>query len=218
MLVVNDIYRFYHVGNDETAALRGASLSVAAGEIIAIVGPSGSGKSTLLSCITGLDDPDGGWVEVDGTRMTRRSEAERSRLRARYFGILLQSGNLFGHLTAEENVRLQTRLSDRVDEARIASLLGSVGLAQRKRAYPTQLSGGGLARAGLAVALAADPPILVADEPTAEVDRQTESLLIDVFKARREHGLSTIIATHSLEVAVMADRIVRLKDGRVADE
>ncbi len=217
-LDAHELYRFFHIGDDETAALRGVSLQLSAGEIVALTGPSGSGKSTLLSCVTGLDEPDGGHVEVAGQRMTRRSEAERSRIRAANFGILLQSGNLFGHLTVEQNVRLQMLLAGKPDEKRIGFLLENVDLSHRARAFPAQLSGGETARAGLAVALAADPPILVADEPTAEVDRDTESRLIDHFEARREAGLATLLATHSKGLAQRADRIIRLKDGRIECE
>ena len=215
VLDAHELYRFFHIGNDETAALRGVSLQLSVGEMVAVTGPSGSGKSTLLACLTGLDEPDGGHVEVAGTRITRRSPARRARLRAAHFGILLQSGNLFPHLTVEQNVRFQMLLAGKLDEKRIAPLLDGVGLAHRARAFPTELSGGEIARAGLAAALACDPPILVADEPTAEVDRDTEAGLIAHFEARRTAGLSTLIATHSQALARRADRIVRLKDGRI---
>ncbi|QND57618.1 ABC transporter ATP-binding protein [Mesorhizobium huakuii] len=215
-LDAHELYRFFHLGDDETAALRGVSFHVAAGEIVALAGPSGSGKSTLLACVTGLDEPDGGYVEVGGVRLTRRPEAQRTRVRAASFGILLQSGNLFGHLSVEQNLRLQMLLANKPDDRRMASLLESVGLSHRARAFPTQLSGGETARAGLAVALAADPPILIADEPTAEVDSETESRLIAHFEARRDAGLATLLATHSKALAQRADRIIRLKDGRIA--
>lgn len=218
VLVVHELYRFFHVGDDETAALRGVSLNVSAGEFVALTGPSGSGKSTLLACITGLDEPDGGRVEVSGLRLTRRPEAERARLRAANFGILLQSDNLFGHLTVEGNIRAQMLLARKPDAKRLRLLIEIVGLSRRAHAFPTELSGGETARAGLAVALAADPPILVADEPTAEVDGDTEARLIDHFQARRETGLTTLLATHSRAVAQKADRIIRLRDGRVVDD
>ncbi|TPK85744.1 ABC transporter ATP-binding protein [Mesorhizobium sp. B2-4-13] len=218
VLEAHELYRFFHIGDDETAALRGVSFHLSAGEIVALVGPSGSGKSTLLSCVTGLDEPDGGYVEVGGSRLTRRPETERTRIRAASFGILLQSGNLFGHLTVEQNLRLQMLLAGRSDEKRIAMLLESVDLLHRAWALPTELSGGEVARAGLAVALAANPPILVADEPTAEVDRDTETRLIAQFEARRQAGLATLIATHSKALAHMADRIITLKDGRIDGE
>ncbi|MES0157861.1 ABC transporter ATP-binding protein [Mesorhizobium sp. M0018] len=217
-LDAHELYRFYHIGDDETAALRGVSFQMSPGEIVALTGPSGSGKSTLLACVTGLDEPDGGHVEVAGLRLTRRSEAERTRIRTANFGILLQSGNLFGHLSVEQNIRLQMLLAGKHNEKGIGALLESVGLSHRGNAFPTELSGGETARAGLAVALAADPPILVADEPTAEVDRDTESGLIEQFEARREAGLVTLLATHSKALAQRADRIIRLRDGRIEGE
>lgn len=215
VLDAHELYRFFHIGDDETAALRGVSLQLSAGEIVAVTGPSGSGKSTLLACLTGLDEPDGGHVDVEDTRITRRSPARRAWLRTVHFGILLQSCNLFPHLSVEQNVRFQMLLAGKPDEKRIASLLDSVGLAQRARAFPTELSGGETARAGLATALATDPLILVADEPTAEVDRETESRLVGHFEARRKAGLATLVATHSRALAGCADRIVSLKDGKI---
>ena len=217
-LEAHELYRFFHIGDDETVALRGVSLHVSAGEMVAVIGPSGSGKSTLLSCITGLDEPDGGYVEVAGTRLTRRSEVERSRIRARSLGILLQSANLFGHLSVRQNLRLQMLLAGKPNEKRIDMLLDSVDLLHRARALPAELSGGEAARAGLAVALAADPPILVADEPTAEVDRDAESRLIAHFEARRRAGLATLLATHSNALARKADRVIALKDGSIDGE
>lgn len=217
-LVAHELYRFFHIGEDETFALRGVSLCLSAGEFVALMGPSGSGKSTLLSCLTGLDEPDGGHVLVDGMRLTRRSEAARARIRVTNFGILLQSGNLFRHLSVEQNVRFQMWLAGKTDNARVGQLVEMVGLTHRAHAFATQLSGGETARAGLAVALAVNPPILIADEPTAEVDADTESRLIDHFETRRRAGLTTLLATHSAALARKADRIIRLHDGRVEDE
>lgn len=214
-LCAHELYRFYHVGDDEVAALRGVSLALAPGEIVAVTGPSGSGKSTLLNCLTGLDEPDAGYVIADGTRMTRRPEATRAWLRGRAFGILMQSGNLFPHFTVADNIRFQMRLAGRPDEARLDDLIDAVGLGHRREALPAHLSGGETARAGLAVALALDPPILVADEPTAEVDQATEEDLLALFEARRSSDKATLITTHSEALARHADRIVRLKDGRV---
>jgi len=215
LLEATELYRFYHVGDEETAALRGVSLSAAANELVALVGPSGSGKSTLLACIAGLDEPDGGSVEIKGERMTRKSEKARARLRALHFGVMMQTGNLFQHLTVAENIRLRMMLAGRRDETGLASTLHVVSLTHRKDNYPDQLSGGETARAGLAVALAVDPPLLIADEPTAEVDSETEEALIVHFEARRSAGLGTLIATHSEALAARADRVIRLKDGRI---
>lgn len=210
-----DLYRFYHAGEEETLALRGVSLHVAAGETVAVIGPSGSGKSTLLACLAGLDEPDGGHVELLGERLTRRPEAVRARLRAAGIGILLQFGNLFEHLSVENNVRLQMRLARRPDEQRLDRLLDLVGLVDRRQARPSQLSGGEATRAGLAVALAAEPPILLADEPTGEVDAATEGRILALLADRRDQGGAALIATHSAAMAKHADRIVHLRDGRV---
>lgn len=230
ILVADDLYRFFHPGDAEVRALRGASLSVARGETVALVGPSGSGKTTLLACIGGIDEPDGGLVTIDGHRMTRRPEQERAALRARSIGFLAQSRNLFGHLSVAENILLQLRLAGRLRippkrdqlahlvtlERRIDELLQLVGLQHRRNAVPSTLSGGEAARAGLAVALANDPALLIADEPTAEVDSDTERHILDVLESRRLLGGAALIATHSPGLAARATRVLRISDGRVS--
>ncbi len=218
MLSAQDLFRVFHVGDEETIALRGVSLDVMPGEIVAVMGPSGSGKSTLLNCLTGLDEPDAGLVTLGDTRLSRRPEEARAELRARFLGILMQSGNLFQHLSVIDNIRFQMRLAGKVNADRPGELLASLGLSHRGHALPVHLSGGETARAGLAVALACDPPILIADEPTAEVDSATESRLLAQFDARRTSGLATLIATHSEALARRADRILRLKDGALSHD
>ncbi len=217
ILQAHDLYRFYHIGDDETLALRGVSLDLSAGEFVAVVGPSGSGKSTLLTCLAGLDEPDGGHVTLLGHRLTRRPEPERAARRAAHIGILLQSGNLFDHLSVEENILLQMRLARKVDRRRLDDLLDLVGLLARRQARPTHLSGGEAARAGLAVALAAAPSVLLADEPTGEVDAATEARILRIFESRRQSGQATLIVTHSAALAARADRIIHLEDGRIVN-
>lgn len=210
-----DLYRFYHTGDEETLALRGVSLQVEAGEIVIVMGPSGSGKSTLLACLAGLDVPDGGYVAIQGNRLSRRPEAERAAIRAEAIGILLQSGNLFEQLSVVDNIRLQMHLAHKIDEQRVHQLVEQVGLATRSRAYPTQLSGGEAARAALAVALATNPKVLLADEPTGEVDAETEQHILHLLAERRANGGATLIVTHSTAVAEQADRVIHLFDGRI---
>lgn len=217
LLRAEDLFRFYHVGDAEIRALKGVSLQVDPGEIVALTGPSGSGKSTLLSCLCGLDDPDGGIVEIDGRRMTRRPEAEKSALRSSVLGIMAQRDNLFAHLTVAENIAfaLSSRVCD--EPTRIEPFLQSVGMSERAGAYPATLSGGETARAGLAVALALDAQLLVADEPTAEVDAQTERLILDTLVERSRVGRGALIATHSRAVEAIATRILHLRDGRLSE-
>jgi ABC-type lipoprotein export system ATPase subunit len=216
ILEADDLFKFYHPGDAEVRALRGASLSVAAGETVALLGPSGSGKTTLLACLAGLDEPDAGMVTVAGRRMTRRPESERTAIRAQSIGIVAQSGNLFGHLSVRENLRLQMRLLGKPEPAGIDGLLDSVGLRNRGEARPSALSGGELARAALAVALAGDPPLLLADEPTAEVDAETEALLLDLLEERRRKGGAALIVTHSTALSAAATTVLRIADGIVS--
>lgn len=216
VLEAGDLYRFYHAGDDETLALRGVSLTVEAGELVAITGPSGSGKSTLLACLAGLDEPDGGMVRIAGAPLSRRSEQERTRLRARSIGMLFQTVNLIQHLTVAGNVLLAQRLAGKEDVRRAGALLESVGLSARAHAYPPTLSGGEGARAGLAVALANDPPVLLADEPTGEIDGETSRQVIGLLRRRAREGGAVVVVTHNEAVAAAADRVVRLVDGRVA--
>lgn len=212
-----DLYRFFHSGEAETLALRGVTLSVECGEMVALTGPSGSGKSTLLACLAGLDEPDGGHVRLRGERLTRRPEAERARRRAAGIGILLQADNLFEELSVADNIRLQMQLAGRIDPARLGALLDRTGLKDRRDALPGSLSGGEAARAGLAVALAAVPAVLLADEPTGEVDAETEDHLITLLADQCKAGMAALIATHSPALAARADRMVRIADGRVVE-
>ena len=217
VLQARELYRFFHTGDDETFALRGVSLSLAPGEMVAVMGPSGSGKSTLLACLAGLDEPDGGHVVVAGQRISRRPEPTRAALRARWIGVLQQSGNLFDHLTVAQNVQLAQELAGGTHARHVDEILTQVGLEDRASARPTTLSGGEAARAGLAVALANDPPVVLADEPTGEVDLVSESRVLDLFRRGTEAGAGVLVVTHSARVADAAHRVVRLLDGRIVD-
>jgi len=215
VLQAEGLHRFFHAGDDEAIALRDVTLEVGAGELVAVVGPSGSGKSTLLSVLAGLDEPDAGWVTVAGERLSRRPEAERARLRARHVGLLFQAANLVEHLTVEQNVVVAQRFAPKAKRAPVTMLLEELGLSSRRTARPSELSGGEGARAGLAVALANSPEVLLADEPTGEVDSTTETRVLDLLRRRGDDGTAVLVVTHSDAVAGACDRRVRMEDGRV---
>lgn len=215
-LSADSLYRFFHAGDDETLALKGVSLDVDAGEVIAVTGPSGSGKSTLLACLAGLDEPDGGAVHIVGERLSRRPEEERAAIRARLVGMLFQQANLVGHLSVSENVAIAQRLGDGATEAAWRTeVLERCGISERGHARPAQLSGGELARAGLAVAIANDPPVILADEPTGELDGATAARVLALLRERADAGAAVLVVTHNAEVAAAANREVALLDGRV---
>jgi putative ABC transport system ATP-binding protein len=214
VLEAQSLYRFFHAGDDETLALRGVSLALEPGELVAVTGPSGSGKSTLLSCLAGLDEPDGGMVSVAGERLSRRPEEARAHVRAHHIGLLYQQVNLVGHLSVADNVALAQRLAGgRSSPA--SDVLERCAIAHRAGARPSQLSGGELARAGLAVALANDPPVILADEPTGELDEVTAERVLDLLDQLAEAGAAVLVVTHSPQVSARAHREIRLRDGQV---
>ncbi|MFD7535002.1 ABC transporter ATP-binding protein [Streptomyces sp. NPDC059819] len=214
-LEARELYRFYRSGEEETLALRGVGVRVRRGETVAVMGPSGSGKSTLLACLAGLDEPDGGAVHIAGERISHRPENERARVRARRVGVLLQSDNLIAHLDVRANVRLARSAASGTDRPAVDELLDQVGLAHRSRALPQELSGGELARAGLAVALANGPDVLLADEPTGELDGATEQQVLELLRSRAGEGRGVLLVTHSPQAIQVADRVIALRDGRV---
>jgi putative ABC transport system ATP-binding protein len=219
VLEAESLYRFFHAGDDETLALQGASLAVQGGELVAVTGPSGSGKSTLLSCLAGLDEPDGGMVRIDGERLSRRPEEQRARVRARRIGVLYQQANLVGHLSVADNVTLSRRLAGGHDDddAGRADLLERCGIARRAHARPQQLSGGELARAGLAVALANDPAVILADEPTGELDAATGHEILELFRRLNADGTTLVVVTHDDRLAAEAGRVIHMLDGMIRD-
>lgn len=214
-LEAHGLHRFYRRGGTEVAALLDVSLTCAAGETVAVTGPSGSGKSTLLGLLAGLEDPDGGAVHVSGSRMSHQSPAASARLRAQHVGVLTQGSGLLGHLTVLENVRFAAQLR-RGSGPSPEELVDGLGLSDVRRSAPRTLSGGETARAGLAVALAGSPAVLLADEPTAEVSDREEQTILELLSHWRPRDSATVIVTHSAAVAHRADRIVQLLDGRVA--
>ena len=217
LLEAKELYRFFHNGDEETKALRGVDFTLVRGELVALMGPSGSGKSTLLSCLAGIDEPDGGMVHAMTVPLSRRAEKEKTRLRAMYFGTMLQKNNLVMHLTVLENICLAQSVLQLPDTSRAEAILARVGLTQCVESMPAELSGGERARAGLAVAIANAPPILLLDEPTGEVDAETESAILATLGQLAKEGAGIVMATHNAAVAKAAHRIARMQDGKFLD-
>jgi putative ABC transport system ATP-binding protein len=199
--------------------LKEISLQIARGETTGLVGPSGSGKSTLLMVMAGLERPDAGTVEVNGVSLERLGEDALARFRGAQIGIVFQSFHLIPTMTALENVAIPLELAGApAPFARARAGLDAVGLSHRFAHYPAQLSGGEQQRVALARALAPDPAILVADEPTGNLDETTGQSIIDLmFALKRERGATLILVTHDLALASKCDRIVRLRSGEIED-
>jgi putative ABC transport system ATP-binding protein len=197
--------------------LKGVSLSVEPGEAVGLIGASGSGKSTLLMVLAGLERPDSGRVVLDGTDLTRLSEDALARIRGRRIGIVFQSFHLVPTMTALENVALPLELAGLAGGfERAARELATVGLGDRLNHYPAQLSGGEQQRVAIARALAPDPAIIVADEPTGNLDETTGRTIADlIFALKRERGTTLVLVTHDPALARRCDRVVRLGAGRI---
>ena len=197
--------------------LKGISLEIGRGEAVGLVGPSGSGKSTLLMTMAGLERPDSGEVVVDGIDLSRLDEDALARFRGRRIGIVFQSFHLVPTMTALENVSLPLELADETDAfERAQEELRAVGLGDRLHHYPAQLSGGEQQRVAIARALVANPAIVVADEPTGNLDEATGGSIIDLlFALKRDRGSTLILVTHDLELARRCDRVVRLRSGQI---
>jgi putative ABC transport system ATP-binding protein len=214
---VDAVSKSYRSGGTETRVLRDASLMLVRGQTTSLVGASGSGKSTLISLIAGLLRPEAGTISFDGQALTDLDDTARAQLRARRIGVVLQKDNLIGFLTAAENVELAIELAGgdrRVERARM--LLAGVGLADRADHLPRRLSGGETQRVAVAMALANDPDLLLADEVTGQLDSDTAGdVMRRIFEACRERGLTVLFVTHSNELAGRANHRLRLVDGEV---
>jgi len=220
LLDLKGVTKEYRLGKVIVRALRGLDLAIEPGEIVAIMGPSGSGKSTLMHILGALDLPTGGTALIDGEDLAGLKEGELVRLRGRRIGFVFQTFNLILTMSAQRNVELPmifqgVKRSERARRA--AELLGKVGLAERRAHKPNELSGGERQRVAIARALANDPEIILADEPTGNLDSESGSQILELLKRlSEEDGKTVIIVTHDPDAASIADRIVRLKDGRVA--
>jgi putative ABC transport system ATP-binding protein len=217
IIALDDVDLSLGQGAARVHVLKGISLAVEAGEAVGLVGPSGSGKSTLLMVLAGLERPDSGRVVLDGTDLTRLSEDQLARVRGRRIGIVFQSFHLVPTMTALENVALPLELAG-LDGAfdRAAEELKTVGLGARLSHYPAQLSGGEQQRVAIARALAPDPAIVVADEPTGNLDEATGRTIADlIFALKRERGATLVVVTHDPTLAQRCDRVVQLGAGRI---
>lgn len=217
-----DLMKVYKTGSIEVLALRGLNMSVESGEIVSIMGPSGCGKTTLLNLIGGLDLPSAGFVFVDGQNITQANERALEKYRLKGVGNIFQFFNLIPSMTAKENVELPLIMAGVNGGARVKralELLAMIDLEERASQKPEELSGGEQQRVAIACALANDPPLLLADEPTGELDRETAKKVIDLLvKLTKDLGKTAIMVTHDPIIARNADRILRMEDGIVTGE
>jgi putative ABC transport system ATP-binding protein len=218
LVEARDVRREYRLKGDLIEAVRGISLEVRGGDFLAIVGPSGSGKSTLLHLLGAVDSPTSGTVYLDGSDVTAMRDPERARFRLEHVGLVFQRFHLLPMLTAAENVELpmaEAGLGRKEREQRAKELLVRVGLGDRMRHRPGEISGGQRQRVAVARALANRPALLLADEPTGELDQKTSAEMLELFTSLNEEGTAIVVATHDLQLAAGARRQLTLVDGRI---
>lgn len=221
LVTVRDVHKHFTRGSERIDVLQGVNLTVPAGDFLALMGPSGSGKTTLLNLIGGLDQPTGGSIEVGGVRISDLRGGALSKWRARHIGFVFQLYNLLPVLTAERNVELPlllTNLSKRERRARAAIALKVVGLADRARHFPRQLSGGQEQRVGIARAIVTDPTLLLCDEPTGDLDRKAGDEILELLQTlNRDHGKTIVMVTHDPHAADRAKRTLHLEKGALME-
>jgi putative ABC transport system ATP-binding protein len=216
LIELDGVSRRYEVGGGVVTALEAVDLTVGAGEFIVVLGPSGSGKTTLLNLIGALDSPSDGTIVIDGKRISELGTSELFRFRRESVSFIFQTFNLFPGLTALENVQFGIDVSRRqVEHDRARTTLEEVGLGDRLHHFPQQLSGGEQQRVAIARALATGNPVMLADEPTGELDFRTGIQILELLHAQSHRGITVIIVTHNREIARVADRVVELSSGRI---
>jgi putative ABC transport system ATP-binding protein len=219
-LAARDLGRRYGAGDTAVHALRGISVTVAEGELTAVMGPSGSGKSTLMHLLAGLDRPTTGEVWIDGSPIATLGDTELTQLRRRHIGFVFQFFNLLPMLTAEENIRLPLELAGHTPEnAWVEQLIAEVGLGDRRTHRPSELSGGQQQRVAIARALVSKPTVVFADEPTGNLDSTTSGEILELLRdSVSTYGQTTVMVTHDAHAAAIADRVLFLADGHIVDD
>lgn len=223
IITVDNVHKSYLMGKEAVPALRGVSIDVTRGEMLCLMGPSGSGKTTLLNLLGGLDEPGRGHISIDGENIVSMKEEQIARLRLKKMGFIFQTFNLLNNFTAFENVEapmvLASRLRRRERKTRVFMLLEQVGLADRMDHYPSELSGGQQQRVAVARSLANDPPIIIGDEITGDLDSETGFEVMRLIRQlNQEQGKTVIFVTHDPRMAEFADRTIRLLDGVIHSE
>ena len=222
LVKINGVHKYFTRGSERIDVLKGVTLDIPQGDFLALMGPSGSGKTTLLNLLGGLDQPSGGTIEVGGTNIGGLTGGQLSRWRSHHIGFVFQLYNLLPVLTAERNVELPlllTKLSKAERAKRVAIALKVVGLAERAKHYPRQLSGGQEQRVGIARAIVTDPTLILADEPTGDLDRKAGDEILDLLQAlNRDHGKTIVMVTHDPHAAVRAKRTLHLEKGVLVPE
>ena len=220
-LELNELNKFYLEGGEMREVLRNVSLKIQEGQIVALLGRSGSGKSTLLNLLAGIDEPSSGSIRIAKTRLNELDEHQRTLFRRKNIGFVFQSFNLIPTLTVEENLLLPMELngeSTKIAKARVTELMQELGLGDRLESFPDRLSGGEQQRVAIARALIHDPNLILADEPTGNLDRQTGEQALRLFRELiRKAGKTMIVATHSSDVLGIADRVISLEEGKLIE-
>ena len=220
IISVDNVHKSYLMGKEAVPALRGVSLEIEPGDFVCLMGPSGSGKTTLLNIIGGLDEPSRGHVTVDGENLVALSENKLARLRLQKMGFVFQNYNLLANFTARENVEapmVLSKLGRKERRQRTLSLLEKVGLADRAHHYPGELSGGQQQRVAVARALANNPPILIGDEVTGDLDSESGVAIMRLLATLNQEGMTIVFVTHDPRMAEFARRLIHIYDGRLAN-